>query len=476
MNAAIEKVGAEIRINIFPKQREFIESKMDDLLYGGAAGGGKSYALLIFAAKRRMEIPNSRGILFRRTYPELERSLISESKKFYGLFGARYNEQRHSWTFPNKSIQEFGHCETDGDVYAYQSAEYQDMGFDEATHFTQFQFSYLTSRVRSSISGVQTLVRLASNPGGTGHGWIYKRYILPYKYHKSWKDTKTEKSLSFIPATVHDNPALMENDPNYLLRLKELPEKKYLALAKGRWDVFEGAYFTEWNDTPGFSVMTKVRKPDTWTLKFISMDWGFADPACVLWWEITPLGRVFIYRELYCTRLSPKELARQILEMSPENETYMYLKASPEIWGKKVETENGGETIQALMESVLSVRMPMEKANNARVPGWLKCREYMGAAPDGRPWLQISPNCENLIRTLPTLVHDDRASGNPEDVSPLCEDHAAEAMRYGAVTLKDVPRSANSANVSDYEKIFGIQDELARRFQEIPFINHGGYG
>lgn len=471
--APIEKVGNEVRINIFPKQREFIDSKIDDLLYGGAAGGGKSYGLLIWAAKRRLEIRQSKGILFRRTYPELERSLISESKKYYGLFGARYNETKHAWRFPNGSIQEFGHCETDGDVYAYQSAEYQDMGFDEATHFTQFQVAYLTSRVRSSIPGVQTQIRLTSNPGGVGHAWIYKRYVLPYKFHRSWRDTKTEKSLSFIPATVHDNPALMENDPNYLKRLKELPEKKYLALAKGRWDVFEGAYFTEWNDTPGFSILREPRKPDTWTMKFLSMDWGFSDPACVLWWEITPLGRVFIYRELYTSRLSPKELAKAIMDLSPESEKYMFLKASPEIWGKKVETDNGGETIKDLMESVISGRVPMEKANNARVPGWLKVREYLSPAPDGKPWVQISPVCENLIRTLPMLVHDEK---KPEDVDPACEDHAPEAMRYGAVTLREVPRSVSSPYATDYERIFGIQGEDNGRYQSIPIQGHGGYG
>lgn len=472
MTAPIEKVGNEIRINIFPKQREFIDSKIDDLLYGGAAGGGKSYALLIFAAKRRVEIPNSKGIIFRRTYPELERSLISESKKFYGLFGARYNETRHAWRFPNGSIQEFGHCDTDGDVYAYQSAEYQDMGFDEATHFTQFQVSYLTSRVRSSIPGVQTLIRLASNPGGVGHAWVYKKYVKPALIHKSWKDLQTGKTYSFIPATVHDNPALMDNDPNYLMRLKELPEKKYLALAKGRWDVFEGAYFTEWNDTPGYSVLMQPRKPDTWTLKFMSLDWGFSDPACVLWWEITPMGRVFIYRELYVNRRSPKELAQDILGMCPESEKYMYLVASPEIWGKKVETENGGETIKDLMESVFGDRITMEKANNARVAGWLKVREYLSPAPDGRPWVQVSPVCENLIRTLPMLVHDDK---KPEDVDPDCEDHAGESMRYGATRLREVPRTISSPYTSDYEKIFGIDGDR-RKFQEIPHKSHGGYG
>jgi len=417
---AIEVVNDELKINIFPRQAEFIASTVDDALFGGAAGGGKSHALLIFSGKRRMEYPGTNGIIFRRTFPELDKSIIRESLTMYPHFGAKYNSSKREWRFPNGSIQEFGYCERDGDVYKYQSAEYEDMCFDELTHMTQFQFSYLTSRVRTSKSGIKPLIRCATNPGNIGHQWVWQRYIEPSLVHKIWKEENTGKTMTFIPAKIADNPALSEADPGYMRRLKELPEKKYLALAEGRWDVFEGAYFPEWDPTPGMSILHGPHIPEKNNLKYIGMDWGYADPAAIYWAELTPNGKVYVYRELYVTQLGPKKLAKAILDMCPKDEQYEWMSASPEIWGKKTELDGGGEPIQQIMQGVFGDRINMQKANNARVPGWMKMREYMMLAPDGRPWMQVSPDCHNLIRTIPGMIHSDK---KPEDMSERGEDH-----------------------------------------------------
>ena len=435
-----------------------MSSECDEVLYGGSAGGGKSIALLLFALKRRLQHPGTAGIIFRRTYPELERSLIRESHKLYKQFGGKYNDQKHAWTFPNGSIQEFGHLDSDKSVYEYQSAEYNDIGFDEATHFNEFQISYMHSRLRTSIPNCKSLMRYGTNPGGIGHGYFVRNFIKPSETQKIWTkldDQGKPTTYTFIRAKIYDNPALMENDPGYVSRLKNLPEKQRMALLDGRWDVYEGQFFTTFD--PQKHVLPTPRIPESYTLKILSLDWGYAQNAAVYWHEITPMGRIYTYRELYVTQRSPKELALDILHLSPGSEKYQYMAIPPELYGKKVETDGGGETIADLMQQVFEGRIILFKANNARVPGWIKMREYMELAPDGSPWWQISPSCTNLIRTLPELIHDEK---KPEDLDTEGEDHAADACRYGLVSLRDVPKAVITPFKSNYDRIFGTKREV----------------
>lgn len=478
MAATIERNGALAKIQIFPKQHQFLSSECDQVLYGGAAGGGKSIALLLFALKRRLEHPGTSGILFRRTYPELERSLIRESRKIYPQFGAKYNEQKHAWSFPNGSIEEFGHLESDKSVIEYQSAEYNDIGFDEATHCTEYQITYMQSRLRTSVPNCKSLMRYATNPGGVGHGYFVRNFIKPAEVQKIWSKTDDEgrvTTYTFIPAKVNDNPALMDNDPGYIVRLKNLPEKLRLALYDGRWDSYEGQFFPEFSQD--LHVLKEPRIPDSFTLKFLNMDWGFAEPAAVYWNEITPLGRIFTYRELYITQRSPQELAHDILALSPSSEKYMYMMIPPELFGKKVETEGGGEPIAELLQRGLEGRIRIDKANNARIPGWIKMREYMQKAPDGLPWWQISPTCANLVRTLPDMVHNTKSQKNSEDLDTEGEDHAVDSMRYGLISLRDVPKAIMMPFKSNYERIFGVQKEVRMPVSHIslPGNLRGGY-
>ena len=467
-------IRPNVKIDIFPRQRDFIFSQEDEAFYGGAAGGGKSHALLIFAALRRQKYPKTTGLLLRRTYPELERSLILKSHELYPQFGAKYNEQKHRWHFPNGSIQEFGFCDRDKDVYKYQGAEYHDEGFDELTHFSEFQFSYITSRCRSVIPGVRALIRTASNPGNIGHVWVKNRYIVPWRVNRKWKNPVSKRTMTFIPAKVQDNPALMVADPFYLDRLKELGDKKYRALALGDWDIFEGQYFTEWDGQPNMSVLSKHQEPELSTKKIICLDWGFAEPAAVYWLEIFPYGRIHVYRELYTTLRGPQELAKDILELTSKLEKIQHMVIPPELYGKKVETEGGGEPIADLMAQVLGQRILLKKANNARVPGWLKLRQFLSKAPDGFPWLQVSPKCENLIRTLPALIHDE---DRPEDLDGDGEDHAADSLRYGVVDIHDLPKNILSPHKPFLDSIFDDDKKPSPRVSFIPSgKGRGGYG
>lgn len=468
----VERVGNELKINLFPKQAEFVNSDVDDILYGGAAGGGKSQALLVFAAIRRMSFPGSNGLMLRRTFSQLEKSLILKSKQIYPMFGAVYHEAKKLWSFPNGSLQHFGYLERDADTYNYHSDEYHDICFDESSLFTSFQLNYMTSRCRSTLPGCKALIRLASNPGNVSHMFLKEKYIEPAKTQKIWFDDVQKIHRSFISAKVDDNPAMMELDPGYKDRLKILGDQKYLALAEGNWDVFEGAYF-DFDIRPGHGVIPYRRVPDSDTFKFLSLDWGYADPAAIYWYELMPSGRLIVYRELYITRHSPKELAQKILEMCPASERYEYIACSPEIWGKKIELDGGGESIQALMQTVLSDKIPMIKAPNARVAGWMKVKEYMYKAGDGRPWLQISPVCENLIKEIVGAIHDDRPGGNVEDISPMCSDHGIESLRYGTMTLQNAPHN-QSEIISPYERLFGKTGE-SKGYAHLPEVGRGGY-
>lgn len=464
--------GGKLHVNIWPKQHQFLGAEtIDEVFFGGAAGGGKSEALLHFALQRRLKYPRSLGIIFRRKFPDLQKSLILRSKNYYGLAGGKYNESKHEWKFPNGSVQMFGFCKTDGDVYDHQSAEYQDMGFDELTHFTEFQFGYLTSRCRSSMPGVKALIRGASNPGNIGHIWVKKRYIDKAKTSNSWYNAEEHKSMAFISSLIDDNPSLRLNDPTYEYRLRILGEKKYQALRFGNWDVFEGQYFDEWDGKLGQSVLTQPRIPERHHRKFLSMDWGFSNPSCVLWFEVTPSGRVFVYRELYTSRRTHKELAADILALCPDDEKYEGIYIPPELFGKKSEREGGGEPYSDEMQSVFKSRIGVLKANNARVMGWQKVRGYLQKAPDGFPWIQLGSDVLNLARTMPMMIHDEN---HPEDLDTDGEDHAPDAFRYGVVALNEIPKALVTPT-SFIDQVFGRRNDDSNAPSRLIIPGRGGY-
>ena len=229
-------------------QTKFMQSNAYEVLYGGAAGGGKSEALLV-EALRYVHVAGYKAILFRRTYPELEESLIERSHEIYPRLGGQYRVHQKQWRFPSGATISFGHMEGKRDYLRYQSAEFAYIGFDELTSFEEAQYLYLFSRARST-AGVPVRVRAATNPGGVGHDWVKARFIdklRPYtvRWFKRISDVDTPVSRStpgalsrqFIPATVHDNPKLMEADPLYVERLRALPLVERERLLLGNWDI-----------------------------------------------------------------------------------------------------------------------------------------------------------------------------------------------------------------------------------------------
>lgn len=222
----MENEARELKISVTKKQSIFINSDCDEVFFGGAAGGGKSYAQLIDALRFALLYEGSKQLVLRRSFPELSRSLIAESIKLYPKEAAKYHKTEKKWIFKNNSLIEFGYCDTETDVNRYQSAEYDVIRFDEVTHFTEYQYTYLLSRIRGA-NPYPKQIKATGNPGGVGHSFIKKRFIDAGNFGKAFHDLHG-RSFIFIPSSVKDNRYLLKADPNYIKRLEQLPvyEKK----------------------------------------------------------------------------------------------------------------------------------------------------------------------------------------------------------------------------------------------------------
>ncbi len=384
----------------------------------GAAGGGKSYGQLVDALLYALKYPKSKQIVFRRTFPDLERSLIRTSLEFYPREAATYNSSKHTWTFKNGSIIDFAYIDNEKDVYQYQSAEYDVIRFDELTHFTEFMYTYMISRCRGA-NPYPKHIKSSTNPGGVGHAWVKARFIdigEPNVIH-----TFKEGTRIFIPSLIQDNMFLLQNDPEYVTRLDNLPEKEQKALKYGDWDIFDGQFFTEFDRK--IHVCTPFEIPNDWR-RFRTRDYGL-DMTAVCWIALDWRMNAFVYKELYKPDLIVSTAAKEINTMTNENIITDY--APPDLWNRNKDTGKSTADIFAENGQFLT------KADNNRVTGWLAVHEWLKVFPDeqGQPTskLKIFSNCTNLIRTLPALQHDEK---NPNDVAnePHELTHIPDALRY----------------------------------------------
>ena len=406
-------------ISITKKQQQFIDSTADETLYGGAAGGGKSYGQLIDSLLYALKYQGSRQLILRRTFPELKRSLITVSLVIYPIDVCKYNQSDHIWR-AGKSIIEFGYCDTDADVTKYQSAEYDVIRFDELTHFTEFQYTYLISRVRGANSFPKA-VKSSTNPGGVGHSWVKARFIDNKIPGQLYYDA-TGRSFLFIPAKVQENKFLMDADPGYIKRLEQLPEHDQKALLHGDWEIFEGQYFTEFNRD--IHVIEPFVIPADWR-RYIAIDYGL-DMLAAYWIAIDTHNKAYIHKELYQSGLIISAAAEQILKVN-DKDIIRTKFAPPDLWNRRQET--GKSAADIFGEN--GVRLTV--ASNNRVQGWYNLKEWLKPYEDEQGILTASlvifKNCVNLIRTLPLLQYDDK---DPNDVAtePHELTHAPDAIRY----------------------------------------------
>ena len=416
-----------------PKQVLFHFAQADEVFYGGAAGGGKSEAIIWDAYDFCTSYKKVHASIFRRTYPELEKSIILRWMEKIPAKTYKYNKQEHRILFPETgSTLEFNHCQYESDVIRFQSAEYQRMYFDELTHFTEYQYKYLLSRCRTTNPEVKVQIKSASNPGGVGHLWVKKRFINDAVPNQTCDrvdlESGTPYTTIFIPAKVYDNDYLMKGDPNYVNKLNRLPEDERKALLEGDWNVFKGQFFKEWRTD--LHIIDPFEIPTNW-VRFRALDWGYRNPTAVLWFAIAPDGQMVCYKELYVIEKTDQEVCELIKEMDEDEIKrgiqIRYTVADPALW-----SVNQYEKGESLAMRFVSLGVPLMKADNNRMSGWSTMHSYLlPHEKDNKPSLQFFSTCHNAIRTIPSLVHDQH---KPEDLDTEGEDHCADACRYGLMS------------------------------------------
>jgi len=399
-------------------QTEFLAAPETDVLYGGAAGGGKSYAMLIDPLRYAHRAAH-RALILRRSMPEL-RELIDKSRELYprAFPGCKYREVEKLWNFPSGAKVEFGFLERDADVYRYQGQAYSWIGFDEITHLpTEFGWNYLASRLRTTDPEITPYMRCTANPGGIGASWVKKRYIDPNPPHESFRGDDG-LSRKFIPARLDDNPYLA-TDGRYEQMLKALPDVQRKQLLEGNWDIAEGAAFTEFNNEA--HVITPFAIPIGWE-RVKGIDYGYASESACVWGCVDPTdGTLIIYRELYRKGLTGEDLGHLIAEMELDDPFAVPGVLDTAAWAKT------GATGPTVGEALIKIGHKLRRADKNRVQGKIQIHEYLKLRQNGRPRLQIFNTCPNLIRELQSIPLD---RSNPEDVDTHAPDHAYDALRY----------------------------------------------
>lgn len=478
-----------------------------EALYGGAAYGGKSWILTLLPLFRGFyKFRGFKGIIFRRKFPDLEREIIRLSKEYYPKTGAKYNEQKHSWEWPEfNSYMDFGHVQHDSDISMYDSSQYNYCGFDELTHFSAYPYHYMVgSRVRPSSHFNIAIVRNGSNPGGIGQTFVYNRFVRPCEDgYAIIRDIDTGLYRIFIPAKAEDNPYGMEYDPQYVKKLeilKVVSEAEYRAKRYGDWHAFKGSVFTTFRPMrfPGepdnaLHVIKPFQIPAWWP-RILSIDWGKRAMCYAMWGAIAPNHRVYIYRERAWYGRDIPYWASEIREINSENnEMPVHTALCGSAWQSR-----GGELICDEFQKYSDlVPTSSENTPGSRIAGiqlihdylrWEKKRSlrtkgefydialaqeiyrkhgpqaldaykkqfYDEPEEDNIPILQIFDTCKILIDTIPMCIYDDKKI---EDIAEFEGDDPIDDLRYFCKAVKRFI-DGEIGNLSVAEKIAQVEQHL----------------
>ena len=373
------------------RQTDFIRipDSIFEGMYGGAAGGGKSEILLMLPiVKGWYNNGVFKGIVFRRTFPELEESLIPRSRDIYPLFGATYNDTKHRWTFPSGAWIQFSYMLRAEDARSHDTAEYNYIAFDELTAFEEFQYVYLTSRCRTADSTLPAVVRSATNPGNVGHAWVRRRFVEPARggYTKI-HDRIAQSYRIFIPAKLTDNPFLMQADPNYINRLRLLPIAEQRAKLEGDWWTFTGQVFDEWRfehfagePENALHLIEPFKIPAFWP-RIAAIDWGHSAMTYIAWAAIAPNGQAFVYRQYGQQNRKIVEWASDFVRLS-QDEIIDSVVIDPSAKRKEGDQLS---ILQQFMDVVnptgVELRFPVTLADNDRISGKMLMHEYLRWKP-----------------------------------------------------------------------------------------------
>ena len=442
-------------------QTQFLAASEREVFYGGARGGGKSYAMLIDPL-RYCDRQKHRCLLIRRSMPEL-RDLINHSQQLYpkAYPGAKWREQEKEWRFPSGAKIEFGYAENTTDALRYQGQSYTWIGIDELPQYPNADiYNFLRSSLRSVDPEIPVYMRATGNPGNVGSTWVKEMFVDPAVPNERFSiDIQTpvgNRSITrrFIPAKLQDNPYLMQTEDYYIM-LASLPEVQRKQFLDGDWGAYEDAAFPEFNRQ--VHVVKPFDIPRNWH-RFRSCDWGYSSPACVLWFAIDFDNNLWVYRELYTQKVVADIFARQVLDME-RGEYIRYGILDSSTWARRGDV---GPSIAETMIQAGCRWRPSDRTPRSRISGKLEIHKRLKIVNEktNEPGIRIFSNCRNLLRTFPTLPLDD---SNPEDINTHVEDHAYDALRYGCMSRpihtsyanKAFGNSNTTANFVPSDKIFG---------------------
>lgn len=432
------------------KQALFLTDTHKYIGFGGARGGGKSWAVRVKAVLLCLNYPGIKVMIIRRTYPELQENHIIPLCEMLHCHAedrtkrvASYNDSKKHITFPNGSRILFRYCDNEKDAERFQGTEVDVLFVDEATHQSEEKMDKLSACVRG-VNGYPKRIYYTCNPGGVGHAWVKRLFV-----DRQYKPGENPDDYSFIRSLVRDNLALMQADPEYVRKLEALPPKLRKAWLDGDWDIYEGQFFEEFADRPEHyidrqwtHVIEPFEIPDGWRI-YRSFDWGYAKPFSCAWWAVDYDGVVYRILELYgCTdtpnegvKWTPERVFAEIHRIETE---HRWLRgktiqgvADPAIWD--------AETGESIADVAARYRVYFDKGDHARLPGWMQVHYRLYFDENGYPMMYVFKNCKAFIRTMPLLQYDEH---RVEDLDTDGEDHVADEVRYFLMTRPIKPRKA----------------------------------